>query len=381
MSSLPRTRLTAAKTRRAALAVTAGVTAIGLLSACSYGSKSDSTTPAAATGGTSAAASAAKLSADTVRIGYFANLTHATPLIGIQNGQFQKDLGSTTIKTQIFNAGPDEVEALNSGAIDIAWIGPSPAINGYVKSKGSALKIISGATTGGAELVVNPAKIKTVADLKGKKIATPQLGNTQDVALLNFLATKGYKENAQTGKGDVSVIRTDNSITPTAYSGGSIDGAWVPEPTASKLVAEGAKILVDEKSLWPDGKFVSTNVVVSQSFLKAHPDVVQAVLKASVDTNTWIAANPDAAKKDANDALTVLTKKALPDAVLNAAWSELSVTNDPLAATLKSEADHAVTAGFITKPDLSGIYDLTLLNKVLAAAGQQPVSAAGLGTE
>jgi len=380
MSSLPRTPLLPSRTRRAALATTAAVAALGLLSACSYGSKAASTTPAAATGGSSSA-SGPKLSADSVRIGYFANLTHATPLIGVQNGQFQKDLGSTTIKTQIFNAGPDEVEALNSGAIDIAWIGPSPAINAYAKSKGAALKIISGATTGGAELVVNPAKIKSVADLKGKKIATPQLGNTQDVALLNYLSTKGLKENAQTGKGDVSVIRTDNSLTPTAYAGGDIDGAWVPEPTASKLVAEGAKILIDEKTLWPGGKFVSTNVVVSQTFLKAHPDVVEAVLKASVDTNTWIGANPDAAKKDANDALTVLTKKALPDAVLNAAWSELSVTNDPLAASLKSEADHSVTAGFITKPDLSGIYDLTLLNKVLTAAGQQPVSAAGLGAQ
>jgi NitT/TauT family transport system substrate-binding protein len=379
MSSLPRTPRMS-RTRRLALAATAGVATVGLLSACSYGSKKADTTPAAAAAGSSAA-SGPKLSADTVHIGYFANLTHATPLIGIQNGQFQKDLGSTAIKTQIFNAGPDEVEALNSGAIDIAWIGPSPAINAYVKSKGAALKIISGATSGGAELVVNPAKIKSVADLKGKKIATPQLGNTQDVALLNFLATKGYKENAQTGKGDVSVIRTDNSLTPTAYSGGSIDGAWVPEPTASKLVAEGAKILIDEKTLWPQGKFVSTNVVVSQTFLKAHPDVVQAVLKASVDTNAWITANPDAAKKDANDALTLLTKKALPQPVLDAAWSELSVTNDPLASTLKTEAQHSVTAGFITQPDLSGIYDLTLLNKVLAAASQPAVSAAGLGAQ
>jgi NitT/TauT family transport system substrate-binding protein len=380
MSALPLTP-NRTRARRAALVATAGLAAVSLLSACSYGSKS--TTTAAATPASSAAgsASAAKLSADTVHIGYFANLTHATPLIGIQNGQFQKDLGATQIKTQIFNAGPTELEALNSGAIDIAWIGPSPAINGYVKSKGAALKIISGATSGGVELVVNPAKIKTEADLKGKKIATPQLGNTQDVALLNYLSTKGYKEDAKTGKGDVSVVRTDNSLTPTAYSAGSVDGAWVPEPTASKLVAEGAKVLIDEKTLWPNGQFVSTNVIVSQTFLKAHPDVVQAVLKASVDTNTWIKANPDQAKKDANAALTVLTKKSLSDKVLNAAWGELSVTDDPLASTLKAQADHSVAAGFITAPDLSGIYDLTLLNKVLAAAGQQPVSAGGLGAQ
>lgn len=378
-----------ARVGRTALGAVAGLTALGMLTACGYGSKSDSSDPstsaaapaASTASGSSSAAAPAKLSASTVHIGYFANLTHATPLIGIQNGQFQKDLGSTQIKTQIFNAGPSEVEALNSGAIDIAWIGPSPAINGYVKSKGAALRIISGATSGGAELVVNPKKIKTLADLKGKKIATPQLGNTQDVALLNYLHTKGYKENAQTGAGDVSVIRLDNSLTPTSFQSGQIDGAWVPEPTASKLVAEGGKILIDERTLWSGGQFVTTNVVVSQSFLKAHPDVVKAVLQASVDTNAWIKANPDQAKADANAALAKLSGKALPTAVLDAAWSELSVTNDPLASTLREEAAHSVTAGFIKTPDLNNIYDLTPLNQVLTAAGQPTVSADGLGAQ
>ncbi|WP_042423356.1 aliphatic sulfonate ABC transporter substrate-binding protein [Streptacidiphilus anmyonensis] len=366
--------------RRAALAGIAAVTAAGLLSACGYGSQAASTSSDNSSGSASASSGPA-LSASTVHIGYFANLTHATPLIGIQDGQFAKALGGTKIATQIFNAGPSEIEALNSGAIDIAWIGPSPAINGYVKSQGSALKIISGATSGGAELVVNPAKIKSVGDLKGKKIATPQAGNTQDVALLNFLAGKGYKEDAKTGAGDVSVIRTDNSLTPAAYASGQLDGAWVPEPTASKLVAEGAKILVDEKTLWPNAQFVSTNVIVSQTFLKAHPDVVKAVLKASVDTNAWIAANPAQAKQDANAALKTLTGKALSDSVLNAAWNELSVTNDPLASSLQAEAQHAVTAGFIKQPNLAGIYDLTLLNQVLTAEGKPAVSAAGLGAQ
>ncbi|RAG84445.1 sulfate ABC transporter substrate-binding protein [Streptacidiphilus pinicola] len=366
--------------RRAALAGAVAVTAAGLLSACGYGSQAASTSSDNSTGSTSSASGPA-LSAGTVHIGYFANLTHATPLIGIQDGRFQQAVGGTKIATQIFNAGPSEIEALNSGAIDIAWIGPSPAINGYVKSQGSALKIISGATSGGAELVVNPATIKSVADLKGKKIATPQAGNTQDVALLNFLAGKGYKEDPKTGAGDVSVIRTDNSLTPAAYAAGQIDGAWVPEPTASKLVSEGAKVLVDEKSLWPGGKFVSTNVIVSQTFLKAHPDVVKAVLKASVDTNAWITANPAQAKQDANAALKTLTGKALPAKVLDAAWSELTVTDDPLASSLQAEAQHAVTAGFIKQPSLTGIYDLSLLNQVLAAEGKPAVSAAGLGAQ
>ncbi len=369
-----------ARARRTVTTAVTGLAVIGLLSACSYGSKATSNTTAAPAASGSSTGGAA-LSAATVRIGYYANLTHATPLIGIENGQFQKDLGSTAIKTQIFNAGPAEIEALNAGAIDIAWIGPSAAITGYTQSQGASLKIISGATTGGAELVVNPAKIKTIADLKGKKIASPQLGNTQDVALLNFLDTHGFKENAESGAGDVSVIRTDNSITPTAYATGQIDGAWVPEPTASKLVAEGAKVLVDERTLWPNGQFATTNVIVSQAFLKAHPDVVKAVLQASVDTNAWILANPAQAKTDANAALKQLSGKALPTKVLDQAWSELAVTNDPLASTLQTEAQHAVTAGLLKQPNLSGIYDLTILNQILTAGGRSAVSADGLGQQ
>jgi len=361
--------------RRIAVAVAVGAIAFGPLSACGYGSKADTTTAVPKASGP------VTLSASSVRIGYFANLTHATPLIGIENGQFARELGGTQIKTQIFNAGPAELEALNAGAIDIAWIGPSSAITGYTKSGGKALNIIAGATSGGAELVVNPKKITSIADLKGKKIASPQLGNTQDVALLDFLETHGFKENAQTGAGDVSVIRTDNSLTPTEFENGQLDGAWVPEPTASKLVAEGGKILVDERTLWADGQFATTNVIVSQSFLKAHPDVVQAVLTASVDTNTWILANPAQAKTDANAALKQLTGKALSTKVLDAAWSELSVTNDPLASTLQTEAQHAVNVGLLKAPDLNGIYDLTLLNKVLTAAGQPTVSSAGLGPQ
>ena len=146
------------------------------------------------------------------------------------------------------------------------------------------------------KLVVNPDKIKSLNDVKGKKIATPQLGNTQDVAFLNWIAEQGWKVDAQSGKGDVSVVRTDNKVTPDAYKSGSIDGAWVPEPTASKLVAEGGKVLLDEATLWPDKKFVITNIIVSQKFLKEHPEVVEAVLQGSVKTNEWINANPDEAK-------------------------------------------------------------------------------------
>ncbi|MEU6171597.1 aliphatic sulfonate ABC transporter substrate-binding protein [Streptantibioticus parmotrematis] len=344
----------------------------GTLAACGYGSKSDDSASA------QPAASGKKLSADSVTIGYFANVTHATALVGLQQGIFQKDLGGTQVKTQVFNAGPTEIEALNAGAVDIAWVGPSPAINGYTKSHGQDLQIISGATSGGASLIVDPKKIKSVDDLKGKTIATPQLGNTQDVALLNYLAGKGYKENAQSGKGDVKVDRIDNKTVVSAFKQGQVDGAWVPEPTASQLVAEGGKTLINENSLWPGAKFVTTNVVVSQSFLKAHPDVVRAVLKGSVETNAWIKANPSGAKQAINEQLLKLGGKKLPDTVLDSAFANIETTDDPLASTLGSEADHAVKAGLLQKPDLSGIYDLAPLDAVLKSEGKPAVSDAGL---
>jgi NitT/TauT family transport system substrate-binding protein len=346
------------------------------LAACGYGSeaKDDDTAKVAA--------GAEKIDGlDTVKIGYFGNLTHATALVGRQEGLFQKELGATKAEYATFNAGPSEIEALNSGSIDIGWIGPSPSINGYAKSDGKSLRIIGGSASGGVKLVVNPEKIKSLKDVKGKKIATPQLGNTQDVAFLNWIADQGWKVDAESGKGDVSVVRTDNKITPDAYKSGSIDGAWVPEPTASKLVAEGGKVLLDEADLWPDKKFVITNIIVSQKFLKEHPKVVEAVLKGSVKTNKWINANPEKAKASANARLKEDSGKELSADVIDPAWKSIQITNDPLASTLNTEAEHAVKAGLLEKPDLAGIYDLTLLNKVLKADGESTVDDAGLGVE
>ncbi|CAL9341971.1 ABC transporter substrate-binding protein [Streptomyces sp. enrichment culture] len=347
-----------------------------LLTACGYGSDATDDDKR-----TEVAADAKKLSADEVRIGYFPNLTHATALVGIQEGLLQKELGGTEIKASTFNAGPSEIEALNAGSIDIGWIGPSPAINGYTKSKGTNLRIVGGSASGGVKLVVNPDKVASLKDLKGKKIATPQLGNTQDVAFLNWIAEQGWTVDAQSGRGDVSVVRTDNKITPDAYKSGSIDGAWVPEPTASKLVAEGGKVLLDEADLWPDKKFVITNIIVSQKFLKEHPDVVEAVLRGSVKTNEWINAHPDQAKASANAALKEESGKALPAEVIDPAWKSITFLDDPLASTLNAQAEHAVKAGLLEKPDLKGIYDLTLLNKVLKTEGKDEVDDAGLGAE
>ncbi|MFE0101901.1 ABC transporter substrate-binding protein [Streptomyces sp. NPDC059009] len=361
----PRTRLTAL----AALPLFALA-----LGACGYGSEADDKTEAVAKGDPID-------DVKDIRVGYFPNLTHGTALVGLRQGILQKELNGTKIQPATFNAGPSEIEALTSDSIDIGFIGPSPSINGYVQSKGKGLRIIGGAASGGVKFVVNPDKIKSVADVKGKKIATPQLGNTQDVAFLNWIAEKGWKVDAQSGAGDVSVVRTDNKVTPDAYKSGSIDGAWVPEPTASKLVSEGAKVLLDEKDLWPDKKFVITNIIVSQKFLKEHPKVVEAFLRGTVKTNKWIKSHPDEAKKAANAQLEQESGKALPAKVIDPAWKSIDFTDDPLATTLDLEADHAVKAGLLKKPDLKGIYDLEPLNKVLVSEAQPGVDDAGLGVK
>lgn len=359
------------------IAAVAALPLLGLTAtACGYGSQAE-----VEGAGVNVAAEGRKLSADTVRIGYFPNLTHATALIGIQEGTIQKELGGTAVQSTTFNAGPSAIEALNAGSIDIGFVGPSPAVNGYVRSQGKGLRIVAGAASGGVKLVVDPEKIKTPEDLRGKRIATPQVGSTQDVAFLNWIAEKGWKVDAQSGKGDVSVVRSDNKVTPAAYASGSLDGAWVPEPTASKLVSQGAEVLLDERDLWPDKKFVITNIIVSQEFLDEHPDVVEAVLKGSVSTNRWINQNPEEAKTSANRALETLSGKPLPQEVLEPAWESIEFTDDPLAATLSTQAEHAAKAGLLTEPDLRGIYDLGPLNKILKAGGRPGADDAGLGVK
>ncbi|WP_055494222.1 aliphatic sulfonate ABC transporter substrate-binding protein [Streptomyces sp. TP-A0356] len=360
--------------RAARRVIAALVLLLGTLTACGYGSRG------ADGDGTPAAAHGRKLSADAVRIGYFPNLTHATALVGVRKGLIQQALGGTQVKTATFNAGPSEIEALNAGSIDIGFIGPSPAVNGYTRAGGRNLRIISGAASGGVSLVVNPRRIRSLNDVRGKRIATPQLGNTQDVAFLNWIADQGWKVDAQSGKGDVSVVRVDNKVTPDAYGAGSVDGAWVPEPTASKLVAEGAKVLLDEADLWPGKKFVITNIIVSQSFLTGHPDVVEAVLRGTVRTNRWIREHPAEAGRVANAALGDLTGKALPAAVLTHAWSRIGFTDDPLAATLRVQADRVARVGLLDHPRPAGIYDLGPLDRVLSGQGLPRVSDAGLGT-
>lgn len=311
-----------------------------------------------------------------VRLAYFPNITHAQALVGVQNGAFQKELGdSATLQVKTFNAGPSEIEALFAGAIDIGYIGPSPAINGYVRSNGEALRIIAGAMSGGAVFVVRPeAQIKTAADLAGKKIATPELGNTQDIAARAYLIQNGLGTTDKGGR--VQILPTKNADTLTLFAKKELDAAWVPEPWGARLVKEaGGQILFDERDLWRNRQFVTTNIIVSKKFLDAHPNVVRKFLAAHVQLTDWIKQNPAEAKAIINAEIKRITTAALSGDVLDTAWSRLDVTYDPISSSLFTAADNAFALGFLgkTKPDLNGIYDLTLLNQVLAEQGKQVV--------
>jgi NitT/TauT family transport system substrate-binding protein len=346
---------------RSAIMAMVTLAGAGVLAAC--GGSGDSSTSRPGGGGDT-----------TVTLGYFPNITHATALVGMQKGLFAKHLGSgVKLKTATFNAGPAAVEAIFSGAVDASYVGPNPSINAWAKSHGKAIKIISGAASGGAALIVRPS-IKSVDDLKGKKIATPQLGNTQDVALRYWLKQQGLRTTKE-GGGDVNILPQDNSQTVQTFEQGTIDGAWVPEPYASRLLIEGkGKKLVDEKTLWPGGRFVVTDLVVRTDFMREHPDLVKKLLAASVEANADINANPAAAARTANDALKALTGKSLKPDVLAAAFKNVTFTNDPIAASLRVGADHAQQIGLLDPVDLNGIYDLGPLNEVLRSDGATQVS-------
>jgi len=320
----------------------------------------------------------------TLRLGYFANVTHAPALVGRQLLLFEGLLGKegTSVEYSTFNAGPTVIEAMKGGAIDCSYIGPNPAVAGFVSTGGQLLRVVSGATSGGAQLVVKPT-INSVADLRGKKIATPQLGNTQDVALRAFLKENGFVTSVA-GAGDVTIIPTENAQSLTLFRRGDIDGAWTVEPWASRLVLEaGAKVLIDEKTLWPGQQFVTTHIICSKAFLDKYPGTVRTLLQANNGAIRYIAGNVARSKDLVQEQITKLTGKPLPDSVIERSWGNLRFTWDPLPATLKKSADDAVVAGLLQLPPnaLNGIYDLRLLNSTLAASNARAVSAGGLGRQ
>ncbi len=312
----------------------------------------------------------------TLRLGYLPNLTHAPALVGIAEGTFERELGeAATLRPTAFTAGPAIIEALFAGEIDIAYVGPSPTLSGHVQSNGRALRVIAGSTSGGASLVVRPgAGITSPADFAGKRVATPQLGNTQDVALRTWLLEHGLAP-AERG-GNVTVVPVDPATALTLFRKGDIDAAWLPEPWATRLVLEaGGTRFLDERTIWPGGRFVTTNVIVRTAFLEAHPDLVERFLAGHVAAIETLQRDPARAKDDVNEAIRALTGAALPPEVLDGAWACLEFSVDPLASTLRADAEAAERLGFYRgkRPNLSNLYALEPLNRVLQRLGLPPV--------
>src|SRR5215207_6782347 len=313
----------------------------------------------------------------TLRIGYFLNINHAQAVIGLGKGDFQRALGNNIeVKTQIFNAGPSAMEALFANQIDVTYVGPNPAINGYVQSNGEALRIISGAASGGAVLVVrNDSGINSPQDLANKKFSSPQLGNTQDVALRKYLLDNGYKTKENGGNVEVIPAKTGDIVSLMIKK--EIDGAWVPEPWGAKLIKEAnAKVLVDERDLWPEGKFVTAHIIARTDYLQRNPDVIKKLLEAHIDETNWINGNPEEALQIFNGELNKLTGKTIPEEEYREGISRIELTYNPLRESLFKSANNAFDIGFLgkTRPDLSEIYDVTILKEVLKEMGLQEIA-------
>jgi NitT/TauT family transport system substrate-binding protein len=298
----------------------------------------------------------------TLRIGYFPNINHAQAVIGLGRGDFQTALGDNVeVTTQIFNAGPSAIEALFANQIDVAYIGPNPAINGYVQSNGEALRIISGAASGGAVFVVrNDSGINSSQDLANKKFSSPQLGNTQDVALRKYLLDNGYKTKENGGNIEVVPAKTADIVTLMIKK--DIDGAWLPEPWGAKLIKEAnAKVLVDERDLWPNGQFVTAHIIARTDY---------------IEMTSWINDNTDEALQIFNAELNKLMGQTIPEDEFREGISRIELTYDPIKESLFKAANDAFDIGFLgkTRPDLSEIYDVKILNEVLKERELQEIT-------
>src|ERR1700722_15189145 len=348
--------------RRVTAAALAGA-ALLLAAGCSSSSSSSGTTSSGSGSGNSNADPAPV----TVRLGFLENITHASALVGLKEGFFTKALGSAgTLKPTAFSTGTQETTAILAGQLDAAYVGPNPAINAWQKSGGTAIKIVSGAATGGASVVVAKG-ITSPAQLKGKTLASPSLGNTQDVALRYWLKQNGLTTTS-TGGGDAFVKpTTPNSAAVLEFKSGQIAGGSEPAPYDIEMVSDGGTVLVGEPG-------VTTLLVVTQSFLSAHPAIVADLIKAQIQANDFIKSNLTAAEADANAELATYTGKPLKSSLIAASFKEITFTDDPDESSLTTDASQAVSLGLLKPVTLNGIFDLGPLNQALTAAGEPQVS-------
>lgn len=304
-----------------------------------------------------------------VRIAFFPNITHAQALIGSAkdstgSSRFEQALEGCTVTYQDFPAGPAEIEALFAGNVDIGYIGPVPAINGFVRSGGD-LVIISGAANGGAVLVArSDAAITSVADLAGKKVAIPQLGNTQHLSLLQLLSENGLSTTSAGGTVDVYAVA--NSEIKSLMQTGGIDAALVPEPWGARLIREvGAKLVLDYDQIWLGGNYSTAVVIVSKDFMTAHPDLVEKFLQAHADITAYINQNPGEAMAIADARIEELTGASLDPEVLTEAASRIIFTTDPARTSVEAFIDLSIEQGFIPSCDnRDELFSLDMISKI-----------------
>ena len=294
-----------------------------------------------------------------VRIAFFPNVAHAAALYASSRGLFAKAVGdSATLEERVFKAGPEEIEALFAGEVDLGYIGPGPAVNGYLKSKGEALKIIAGAASAGTALVVRKdVAITGLKDLAGKRVAVPQTGGTQDLSLRHALKTVGLMGRDKGGT--VDVVQFAPSDTLMLFQRGELDAAWLPEPWVARLESElGAKVVLEEKTLWPGGRFSTAVVIVRAEFLKSHPELIEKLLAVHKESVKAIQAEPDAARLIIGEKIKALTGKAIPDALLKAALSRTEITDDTLKDSILTFADWSKDLGYLreSREALTGLF-------------------------
>lgn len=294
-----------------------------------------------------------------IRVAYFPNVGHAVPIVGIENGIFSEGIGDQfEIKTKLFDSGPQVIESLFAKSVDIAYVGPGPAINGFLKSDQTDIIILSGAASGGASLVVHPnSEINSIQDFSGKRIASPQIGNSQDISLRHALIENGLK-SADKG-GSVVVLNVSNPDIYTLFTKGDIDAAWVPEPWASILVLElGGKRLFYEEDLWPEKKFASVLLIGRSDFIENNPELIDDWIGSNLKTVNWINQNPDETKVIFNNFMKKTLGDSLPDEVISESLDNLEITSDPIEESIYTFAERADSLGYLGRHgyNLDGIF-------------------------
>ena len=306
-----------------------------------------------------------QINQDKIRVAFFPSIGHIIPIVGLEEKFFEKGIGEEKqIETKLFDSGPQVIESIFSGSIDIAYVGPGPIINGFLKSDGKDIKILSGAASGGASFIIQPnSGLESLENFDGKRIASPQISNSQDISLRHYLESHGLK-SVEKG-GTVFVLNISNPDIYTLFAKGDIDGAWVPEPWATILVQELDGIrLFNEEKLWPNEEFASVLLIVRTKYLENNPETVQKWVESHEKTVTWINSNPNKSKSLFSNFLIDYMGKSLPTKIIDESFSNISITSDPIKNSVIVFAERADSLGYLGRSgyNLDGIFYNAVLN-------------------